>query len=69
MDPDWVAVELLVSRIRVTFTAAQKWCEPREPTVGLVAPDLQCVIQYRRSDQCHRWARTEDCVYDVIELQ
>jgi hypothetical protein len=69
MDPDWEAVELLVSRIRVPFPAAQKWYEPREPSVSLVAPDLQCVVQNRCYDQRHRWARTKDCVYDVIELQ
>lgn len=69
MDPDREAVELLVPWIRVPFMAAQKGCEPREPSLSLMAPDLQCVVQQSRNDQRHRWAGTKNCIYDVVELQ
>lgn len=47
IDADWEAVELLVSGVRVSLMAAQERLEPREPPVGLVAPELQRVVQDR----------------------
>lgn len=69
MHPDREAVELVVSRIRVTFPTVQERHEPWKPPVVFVASKLQCVVQDRCDNQWHCRARGEDCVYDVIELQ
>jgi len=69
VNPDWETVELIVSWVRVTFVTAQEWREPWKPSVRVVAPGLQCVIQNRGNNQRHRWARSKHGVYNVIELQ
>lgn len=68
VDPDWEAVELLVSGVRVTFVPAQERHEPWETPVAFVAPSLQCVVQNGCDNQRHCWARSKHGVYNIVEL-